>query len=450
MILCGTEVFVDRFYGGEGVVNPVFVLSHCHTDHLLGLSPKWRSISAQKIICSEETRRVIAIKMTGKENDRACVSSLFWGVKTGVWLRRGADGAKLVEGAPVIGCSWVSGGQRGDGGGGPQVGEEDTTFTLRIALLPSDHCVGSCMVLVESRDPLTGRVTRQLHTGDVARGPLTERSVALVRSLGPLPLDKLWFDSSNMDPRVHQLPDDEAVACALRIIRRHPGTPVRMLWKTFGDEKIAVMAARRLGALPIAVTEPYALRILEAAYGPGVFTSTGCAGVPLEPTSSTLSPRCPHFFALVNSAQLRELSARSCRLEAEEGVPESTLLQVRNRMVSPSQPSLVRGVWRIAWSYHACWDDLVWLVRSMGSREYAPFEARCSKWLPLFREVVGGAPLPVLEGQDAGLQISPVEAKSFLKPALIPGRIQEQHESSSSIKRPRLENLVDLVGVSLL
>jgi hypothetical protein len=395
-------VFVDRFFGGEGVPQPVFVLTHCHTDHLSGLSPNWRSISSQKIICTEETRRVMAVKL------RPAGGGLFWGVKPGVWLRRGPESARLVPSGPVA-----------DGDHPPN---QDLTFTLRLALLPTDHCVGSCMVLVETRDPATGLVTRQLHTGDVARGPLTDSTVALVRGRG-LVLDRLWFDSSGMNPRVGQLADDEALACVLRLIRRCPVAPARMLWKTFGDEKIFVMAARELGALPIGVTDPFALQVLEAAYGPGVF---------LDATTPRL--------ALVGAREMRELAKKA---------GDSTLLQVRHRTDSPGEPASARGVWRIAWTYHASWNDLLWLVRELPHKESAPFESRCNRWLALFRKgnvkgEVGGQAAVVVEVDDEP------DVGSFLRPAEIPGRILEKQQEGVAVKRPRLEGLAELMGVNLL
>ena len=177
-----------------------YFLSHCHTDHLVGLA---RRDFPGPIYCSLETARALVGKTVGKSSNRP--------------YARYRDILRILPLGVAVRLAILP----------------DESFT--VTMLDAQHCPGSAMFLFEGS---SGRV---LYTGDCRM----ERSGNL--SLGRV--DHLYLDNTLLKPAFHTLPSRQEsllavgkVVCWLK--RQSPKAHIIVVSASLGFEGVVLAAAR--------------------------------------------------------------------------------------------------------------------------------------------------------------------------------------------------------------
>lgn len=159
--LPGTHIYTDYFRGDRGAV---YILSHCHTDHMDGLCPGW---DRGELYCSE----------------------LIAGLLASV---HGIEGAKgMPFDTPFL------------------ITEHVTNQSYTVTLIDAGHCPGSAIVVLD--DPVRGCAT--INTGDFRFYPGLSTHLTIQRVRGNV--RTLFIDGSWADPSFPNLPTKQESCDAL-------------------------------------------------------------------------------------------------------------------------------------------------------------------------------------------------------------------------------------------
>jgi len=166
-----TNIIVDGFACRKGLPeNPVYILTHFHSDHYMGLNEKW---SKGEIYCSEITARLVFMK---------------WNLKCKVQQL----GIKFLipEASPKTYCTF----------------------------LDANHCPGAIMALFEVRDVMAKEnAVHHLHVGDFrANKALRESLTCMVNRI-----TNLYLDTTYCNPKYCFADQSESITFALATVRRY-------------------------------------------------------------------------------------------------------------------------------------------------------------------------------------------------------------------------------------
>ena len=300
--LPGTNIYVDFFSGKRGAI---YILSHCHTDHMCGLKRGWDN---GKLYCSEVTSHLLDLK----------------GVT-------GACGMPYDTPFKVI--------------------DNICRQTRLVTLVNAGHCPGSAIVIVE--DEASGVAC--VNTGDFRVYPGLFANPTLQRiSRGDVQLQHLFIDGSWADAAFPTLPTkQDSVDTLIAFVMKHcPEERIALHSHGLGDEallegivaefpgeRILVMDANRFKALRI--THPDLVH-------EGIFTKSYAD--------------TPRFVLVKNHAQRRSLPPS---MQSLVEISCSTLWWVTrakerlcNGRVEPCRDDDT-GIYHILYSMHSCYNELI-------------------------------------------------------------------------------------------
>lgn len=214
-------VSVDYFFRVQGV--QLYVLTHCHTDHLAGLGAGW---ALGRILCSETTARIVRL-WYGLSDEQLIVCRLHETVTL-----------------PL---------------------DADKTVFVDVTLYDANHCPGAVMVLFH------GYFGTILHTGDCRFAP------AMFSTL-PAAVDLLLLDCTYCHPRF-QLPSrEQAFEQLVKVLARYPKHRVLVGLDKLGKEELLVRLAQHLGTFVVLDAERLELVRLMQELPQDVFAGDADAG----------------------------------------------------------------------------------------------------------------------------------------------------------------------------
>ena len=195
------RIFVDNFTGGFAQPG-VWVLTHFHSDHYVGLNEHWRK---GVIHCSVVT---------------AALVRRFLGVAA-VWVQPHQTDVPFEVRDPS---------------------RPDLSITGRF--VDANHCPGSVMVILD----VPGGAGPILHTGDFRWYDGLLDNATLRLAFSPERCQKLYLDVSWADERVMHLPSkQESINLLLDMLDNHPLDTFFLYTKGLGDEEILSAVALHTG-----------------------------------------------------------------------------------------------------------------------------------------------------------------------------------------------------------
>jgi hypothetical protein len=200
-IIEGTQFLVDGFVYKAPCYQHYF-LSHFHADHYCGLT---KGFDFGYIYCSEITGRCVQLKI-------GTSAEYIMPMRENVWYR--------VAGADVL-------------------------------LLPANHCPGAVLFLFR----VQGRV--HLHTGDFRFC----QGMREYPQLKDLRVDGLYLDTTFLNPTYDFPPQQQALSCVERIVKRENSPKTLFLIGTYqiGKEKVIEVVARAAAVRAFVTPEKYEL-----------------------------------------------------------------------------------------------------------------------------------------------------------------------------------------------
>jgi hypothetical protein len=200
-IIEGTQFLVDGFVYKAPSYQHYF-LSHFHADHYCGLT---KGFDLGYIYCSEITSRCVQLKI-------GTSAEYIMPMKENVWYR--------VAGVDVV-------------------------------LLPANHCPGAVLFLFRVQAKI------YLHTGDFRFC----QSMREYPQLKDLRVDGLYLDTTFLNPSYDFPPQQQALSCVERIIKRENSRKTLFLIGTYqiGKEKVIEVVARAAAVRVFVTPEKYAL-----------------------------------------------------------------------------------------------------------------------------------------------------------------------------------------------
>ncbi|KAI9360465.1 hypothetical protein DFJ73DRAFT_815911 [Zopfochytrium polystomum] len=274
------SIAADNFTTRDGVA--LYLLSHCHTDHLRGLVEPLPA----PLICSVATASILpSLRVKTRHRSRpksAIEDETAEEVLADVGNSEGRlcgeeHDAAIMNQEPRFG--WL----RGNANLRPLNLEEPTEVnlgdgnTVTITLLPANHCPGSCMFLIEGRSKTASQIkgsharqeklVRVLYTGDfrpteTVINHLSESAFlfpqALTSSLGSQPnssdisarIDTVYLDTTFFSERYAYFPPkDKSIAAVVELVQSLPPDAVISLEsRCMGYEEVWVAVAHALGS----------------------------------------------------------------------------------------------------------------------------------------------------------------------------------------------------------
>ncbi|GAA5853129.1 hypothetical protein JCM8547_000211 [Rhodosporidiobolus lusitaniae] len=226
---------IDAFDGDPAVVNPYtgqaplfYLLSHAHTDHLVGLdSPHFSGT----IYCTPQTRTLLLETQTAA--DRVRYEELGKAVGKRKKFANLQRKKTAVRGGTANGFDRIKEVRYNQ----PTVipGPDGTSVT--VTALDANHCPGSAMFLITGPSPsLSGRPATILHTGDVRaedwwiealrRNPLVQPYLAPPVEAGGQRraggLERVYLDTSSVLLDEELVQKDEATSALVSLMARYP------------------------------------------------------------------------------------------------------------------------------------------------------------------------------------------------------------------------------------